>query len=1003
MNLPIILIAGDVYADWLLFEKESPNSSEQKADGSNRAWKQEKQVFIPAVHGGAWIVERFLRLLLAPKYCPCVYTYRRFDHQELRAGDSKYVVHQLTSLKHFLLNYEDPKSSKVYRAIPGSYRFTGPEDNNYQIHPYLIPGNATHDIKNQCTKVFDNCSSTPEDKEIYGDVGYMKHLKKSFGSIRYFPEDTDERIIVLYDRGNGFAYHKNRYPDIRNDNKTVKQDTRFCWEYLFLKTNQPTAQSGSKQFIEGFDLVKHVILSVKEFPIPDPKNQGDALRHPILDYLIKNRMLDKTTIVLDANDLRSKGAHITRGASWERTAEDTLKLFKDGSLLASIKEAHKVVIRFGVSGAVVRIHDNGLDQTSLVFDPTCNETGYGDVPNNGIMYPMDAVVVASLASEVFSRTIELKNQRSNIVHNCLQSVSIALAHCRTYFDRGVNPHVLDRKSIEGWDADFEPRDYDETSSKLDKRATIIGTYAKENREKNKVTLKWHISINDEYDFGKFFREPNLALHVCRIVAEEIFYKRAVGVMDEIVCESKIVHRPFITQKVEAYAGRTSRIFASLSLDLANLEDHEKDSFKEALMQHLSKLTAHQIPDDINSLGLSTDDWIVVCVKYLITNIHESVSQEYHHRMYSPFAIFKYSGDCFSSEVLPSPLGDNWGFLPTSNEKLIEIARNIVVYGFERTRTHDDGAMPYAKFGKMTIVDRQEIETFRSLNFLIRNYLNREYPDRPLCAAVFGPPGSGKSFGVKQLALSCGLSEADMLEFNLSQFESRRDLERALINIRNVCSPSRTPLVFFDEFDSTHGSEPLGWLKMFLSVMQDGTFAFGGDIMRLGKSILVFAGGTSHSFAQFSGSGIGKESFDHKYFRSVKGPDFVSRLRGYVDVAGINPVDVLAGQKGFHFLRRGAMIRSIVSREYPDLVNQDGIARIDPGVLNALISVSRYTHGARSLAAIFDMSNIVGHRTFEKSYLPSAQQLAMHLESVDSHNGVDEFFSLLDPLSTFVAP
>ncbi|MBK8280227.1 MAG: hypothetical protein IPK94_09005 [Saprospiraceae bacterium] len=47
-------------------------------------------------------------------------------------------------------------------------------------------------------------------------------------------------------------------------------------------------------------------------------------------------------------------------------------------------------------------------------------------------------------------------------------------------------------------------------------------------------------------------------------------------------------------------------------------------------------------------------------------------------------------------------------------------------------------------------DHEEIESFRSFNKLIKEYLMGN-ASKPLSVAVFGPPGSGKSFGVKQIA------------------------------------------------------------------------------------------------------------------------------------------------------------------------------------------------------------------------------------------------------------
>ncbi len=58
------------------------------------------------------------------------------------------------------------------------------------------------------------------------------------------------------------------------------------------------------------------------------------------------------------------------------------------------------------------------------------------------------------------------------------------------------------------------------------------------------------------------------------------------------------------------------------------------------------------------------------------------------------------------------------------------------------------------------------------------------------------------------------------------------------------------LVFWDEFDTPLGGQPLGWLRHFLAPMADGRFREGAGFHPLGRAIFVFAGGTSPSFDAF---------------------------------------------------------------------------------------------------------------------------------------------------------
>ncbi len=298
-------------------------------------------------------------------------------------------------------------------------------------------------------------------------------------------------------------------------------------------------------------------------------------------------------------------------------------------------------------------------------------------------------------------------------------------------------------------------------------------------------------------------------------------------------------------------------------------------------------------------------------------------------------------------------------------------------------------VPLGEFGGLRTVDRAEIESFRSIQRLIRQYLERRDSKRPLCLAVFGPPGSGKSFGVEQVAKSVGrLTQAkvDKLEFNLSQFETTRDLVAALHRVRDEVLKGGVPLVFFDEFDSHFGS-PLGWLRYFLAPMQDGAFKDGEGMHPIGKAIFVFAGGLSRTFAHFS-----REAFDDaiaekdrpvevRRFKDAKGPDFVSRLRGYVNILGPNP-DPAKPRDRLHLIRRATILRSLLTRNWSSLLDLEEPDRlnIDEAVLRALIGVPAYKHGIRSMEAVLEMSLLEGRSVFEPAALPPLEQLEQHVDA-----------------------
>ena len=306
--------------------------------------------------------------------------------------------------------------------------------------------------------------------------------------------------------------------------------------------------------------------------------------------------------------------------------------------------------------------------------------------------------------------------------------------------------------------------------------------------------------------------------------------------------------------------------------------------------------------------------------------------------------------------------------------LDQVAERIVLHGVESALRD----VPLGHFGKLVTVDRREIEAFRSIRTLIREYCNQPTAKRPLSIAVFGAPGAGKSFGIIEVANSLQLQQpVEKREFNLSQFRSQEELLDALHQVRDVGLSGAIPLVFWDEFDTSLNNQPLGWLRYFLAPMQDGKFQQGQITHPIGRAIFVFAGGTSETMQLFDRGASDPE------FRAVKGPDFVSRLKGFVNILGPNPKTDVADP--FFLIRRAILLRSILARDARQFFNRrDGkdMLEIDSGVLRALLQTRRYKHGVRSMESILAMSTLSGKRRFERSALPSEAQLELHVEAQD---------------------
>lgn len=329
-----------------------------------------------------------------------------------------------------------------------------------------------------------------------------------------------------------------------------------------------------------------------------------------------------------------------------------------------------------------------------------------------------------------------------------------------------------------------------------------------------------------------------------------------------------------------------------------------------------------------------------------------------------------SNSPFQEIAVPMRTGNRyWTILGDRYQSnLEEIAREVVLKGPERVLR----GVPLGRFGALLTVDRQEIESLRSIRSLVSEYVSQPSPKRPLSIAVFGPPGSGKSFGITQLALALRPGEIEPKEFNLSQLRSTDELLSALHQVRDIGLGGKIPLVFWDEFDSDYQGN-YGWLRHFLAPMQDGKFQDGDLAHPIGKAIFVFAGGTSETLDNF-----GKNASEDQA-RAAKVPDFVSRLKGYINVLGPNRQG--GGNDPYYVVRRAILLRSMLSRDAKHIL-RNGEVQIDSGVLRALLLTGRYKHGARSMESLIAMSQLEGKIRFERSSLPTKAQLDLHVDGQD---------------------
>ncbi|MDD5922023.1 MAG: RyR domain-containing protein [Eubacteriales bacterium] len=107
---------------------------------------------------------------------------------------------------------------------------------------------------------------------------------------------------------------------------------------------------------------------------------------------------------------------------------------------------------------------------------------------------------------------------------------------------------------------------------------------------------------------------------------------------------------------------------------------------------------------------------------------------------------------------------------------------------------------------------------------------------------------------------------------------------------------------------------------------------------------------------------------------------MSRLKGFLNVKGPNPLTPLDRS---HIIRRAVLMRDQLVRKTSGIYDPETkTVHISEALLSALLTVSEYRHGARSLNFLLDMSRLSEVERFTPSCLPMEEQLNIHMDAAD---------------------
>ena len=668
------------------------------------------------------------------------------------------------------------------------------------------------------------------------------------------------------------------------------------------------------------------------------------------DISSQNRFGGRIVVIVTAEDLRLAGMHVSRSLSWEQTVTDLYKEVayvwsdeyrKQNSGEPPLHGCSHLIVSFATAGAVMFTKDSGGDLSAkLIYDPAHVEDSWA-AEYKGSMSGSTRCLTAGVALEM--------------IKNGMKGPSDGY---------GIKAGIIAARSL--MENGFEP----------------VGGLQR-----------------DDTALPRLLRFPADSIAA---VLRSVLYGREIGaklVLDlrQALDNSNLLAQcdTFVSTVKQALHPSTST--GSKKLLEQELQRLYSDWSRVAEEEKANPPESGGSPEDTEKQAAAwrrlESKLIANAMHYLEPNV--SAIRESRRLVEADIGSDTIASDKPTWRLLEAqyPAGSD----DCDNaETIVTYATGIVEYGVP----DPPFAFPTLRIGRLFTTHREEIENLRAVRELMVNYMRSKTP-KPLSIAVFGAPGSGKSTAIKELAQELSKqNDIDIVpySFNLSQFENADSVPMALQQVRNTGSKGGLPLVFWDEFDANFGGY-MGWLRYFLAPMQDGEFQDRSIVYNVGRAIFVFAGSTSFTMAEFAEAVETKKSAE-----SAKVPDFISRLQGFVDVPSL---DYDEGQiDAAKALRRAELLRNFLKRS-PGALAETFSRRaaasgftlverlnVDRSVIGAFLRVKKYNYGARDqMESIVQMSSLSGKNIYDRSSLPPADQLRLHVDAKEFHGFANDDWAM----------
>ena len=296
-------------------------------------------------------------------------------------------------------------------------------------------------------------------------------------------------------------------------------------------------------------------------------------------------------------------------------------------------------------------------------------------------------------------------------------------------------------------------------------------------------------------------------------------------------------------------------------------------------------------------------------------------------------------------------------------------------------------MKYAKVGKFVTCNQGLGDEIVRIKHSIDQYVRRNEVSRPLNILLAAPPGSGKSFLIKQLAAALSNDKEIVFdEYQLGAMSTIDDLRDIFRRIQSYNISGKIPVVFLDEIDAEVANEPM--YRHLLAPMADGKFYYKGSTNYLGKVVLAFAG--SKGFAHQKPS----ESSDHDSSSEIEAKQ-IDASKEFLDYAAwseqqlklvLNSEDHNGNSKLSDFLDRIDILLFIPSLK-TNLIDWDldsevlamsliliqkhfkYVTKVEVAAASTIMTILLGSDSKRHAESVVFLSETPAETTFHFSYLP----------------------------------